>query len=261
MRRSVAGLDAPSRPKTGFGDAAFDADNDGLLDLFVTNGHVDDRPWANSPMAQTPLLFRGAGRGRFEQIRGDRAGSYLSRKVVGRGVAAGDLDNDGRVDLVVVHRDAPAVLLRNQTPGGHWLGIKLKGTRSGRTPVGARVSCRIKDKTMVRFVTSGTGYLSAHDPRVWFGLGPETTVESLKVEWPSGLVQTWSNLAADRILEIVEGQDEVRELVRKGESGPGARLRDRSSSMTRHESIGVGADDLTAVAGGERLEDAVGDCR
>ena len=160
-----AGLDAPSRPKTGFGDAALDADNDGMLDLFVANGHVDDRPWANSPMAQTPLLFRGAGRGRFEQIRGDRAESYLSRKVVGRGVAAGDLDNDGRVDLVVVHRDAPAVLLRNQTAGGHWLGIKLKGTRSGSTPVGARVSCRTKDKTMVRLVTSGTGYLSAHDPQ------------------------------------------------------------------------------------------------
>ena len=73
---------------------------------------------------------------------------------------------------------------------------------------------------MVRFLTSGTGYLSAHDPRVWFGLGPETTVESLKVEWPSGLVQTWSNLAADRILEIVEGQDEVRESVRKNRRSP-----------------------------------------
>ena len=130
-------------------------------------------------------------------------------------MAAGDLDNDGRVDLVVVHRDAPAVLLRNQTTGGHWLGITLKGIQSGPTPVGARVSCRVKDKTLVRFLTSGTGYLSAHDPRVWFGLGPETTVESLKVEWPSGLVQTWSSLAADRVLEIVEGKDEVRESVRK----------------------------------------------
>jgi hypothetical protein len=71
---------------------------------------------------------------------------------------------------------------------------------------------------MVRFVTSGTGYLSAHDPRLWFGLGPETKVDSLKAEWPSGLAQAWNNLAADRIMEIVEGQDETRESLRKNDA-------------------------------------------
>jgi tetratricopeptide (TPR) repeat protein len=219
-----AGLDAPSRPKTGFGDAALDVDNDGLLDLFVANGHVDDRPWANSKMAQAPLLFRGRGLGRFEVVRAESPSSYLARTVVGRGVACGDLNNDGRLDLVVVHHDAPAALLKNQTPAGHYLGVRLRGTRSGRTPIGARVSCRTRSASATRCLTSGSGYLSAHDPRLWFGLGEAVQVESLEVTWPSGRVQSWRNLDVDRIVEIEEGQAEIRELGVGGKrrSDPGA---------------------------------------
>jgi tetratricopeptide (TPR) repeat protein len=217
-----AGLDAPSRPKTGFGDAALDADNDGTLDLFAANGHVDDRPWANSPMAQTPLFFQGRGGGRFSVVRPEVSTSYLARQVVGRGVARGDLDNDGRPDLLVVHRDAPLALLANRSPGGHWLGVKLRGTRSGRTPTGARVTCRTRSSTLVRWVTSGTGYLSAHDPRLWFGLGSNTMVESLEVRWPSGRVQLWTQVAGDRILEIEEGREAIGEAIRNRKSGPGS---------------------------------------
>ena len=110
-----AGLDAPSRPKTGFGVAALDADGDGRLDLFVANGHVDDRPWANSRMAQSALFFWGRDGGRFD-VAARPESSYFARAVVGRGVAAGDLNNDGRVDLVVVHRDQPAALLVQSRP-------------------------------------------------------------------------------------------------------------------------------------------------
>ncbi len=209
-----AGLAAPSRPKTGFGDAAFDADRDGRLDLFVANGHVDHRPWANSPMAQTALFFWGRDRGRFE-VAGAAEPSYFVRRVVGRGVAAGDLDNDGRVDLLVIHRDAPAVLLWNRAQGGHWLGIQLRGTRSGRTPVGTRVTCQIGHRTQVRWMTSGTGYLSAHDPRLWFGLGDAAQVDRLEVRWPSGTVQSWTDLAANRILVIEEGKEIFRETGRR----------------------------------------------
>jgi tetratricopeptide (TPR) repeat protein len=205
-----AGLDAPSRPRTGFGDAALDADNDGRLDLFVANGHVDHRPWANSPMAQTPQFFWGRDSGHFALA--GRAGSsfdYFSRAVVGRGVAAGDLNNDGRVDLVVIHRDAPAVLLWNRAEGGHWLGLQLRGTRSGRTPVGARVTCRAGARTIVRWLTSGTGYLSAHDPRLWLGLGSAARVDRLEIRWPSEAIQSWTDLPADRVLAIEEGIQEI----------------------------------------------------
>ena len=123
----MSNLAAASRSRTGFGTVAFDADNDGNLDLFMANGHTDDQPWFNTPMAQTAQLFVGRGQGRFEIASGDIS-PYFSRPFVGRGVAAGDLDNDGSVDIVVVHRDAPAAVLSNRTRGGHWIGLKLRGT-------------------------------------------------------------------------------------------------------------------------------------
>jgi tetratricopeptide (TPR) repeat protein len=203
------GLDGPSRPVTGFGTAALDADNDGRLDLFVANGHVDDRPWVGHPMAQRPHLYVGRAGGGYELAGAASAGAYFARSCVGRGVAAGDLDNDGRVDLVVVHRDAPASLLRNVSRAGHWVGLRLKGNGSGGPPVGTRAACRAGGKTAVRWVTSGTGYLSQGDDRLWFGLGRNTAVESLEIRWPSGNVQRWEGLAADRLFEIREGGEPV----------------------------------------------------
>jgi hypothetical protein len=206
-----ANLAAPSRARTGFGTVALDVDNDGNLDLFVANGHTDDQPWVNIPMAQTPQLFLGRGRGRFELA--DPEGSpYLARPAVGRGVAAGDLDNDGRVDLVVVHRDGPAALLYNRTSSGRWLGLRLFGTRSGRTPVGTRVACRAGGRSSVRWLISGTSYLSSSASRLWFGLGSARRVEHLEVHWPSGRVQAWSDLPADRILDLREGENPVDRL-------------------------------------------------
>ena len=205
----AANLAASSLSKTGFGTVAFDVDNDGTLDLFVANGHTDDQPWYNTPMAQSAQLFLGRERGRFE-LASPEVSPYFSRPVVGRGVAAGDLDNDGRVDLVVVHRDAVAAVLRNGTRGGHWLGLRLRGTRSGTSPVGARVVCQAGGRSRVRWLTSGTSYLSSSDPRLWFGLGSAPKVEHLEVRWPSGTVQTWSDVAADRILDLQEGDDKPR---------------------------------------------------
>lgn len=199
----AAGLYAPSIPMTGFGTAAMDVDNNGDLDLFVANGHVDDQPWINSPMGNLPHLFLNRGDGRFA-LADPQTMPYLAQPVVGRGVAMGDLDNDGRVDLVVVHRDRPAVLLHNQTPGGHWLGLRLIGSRSGRTPIGARVTCRAGGRERVHWLTSGTSYLSAHDQRLHFGLGPTDRVESVEVRWPSGHVQRWQDLPIDQVHELRE---------------------------------------------------------
>ncbi len=203
-----AGLDAPSRPKTGFGDAALDGDNDGLLDLFVANGHVDNRPWANSPMAQRALFFWGRNQGRFVVAEATES-SYFAHPFVGRGVAAGDLNNDGRVDLVVVHRNAPSAILWNRARGGHWLGLKLRGTRSAKTPVGARITCRAGGRCITRWLTGGTGYLASHDTRLWLGLGTAASVDCLEITWPSGLVQSLTNLAADRVLEIDEASARI----------------------------------------------------
>jgi tetratricopeptide (TPR) repeat protein len=199
----AANLAAPSRSKTGFGAVALDVENNGTLDLFVANGHTDDQPWFNTPMAELAQLFLGREGGRFE-LAGSEVGPYFSRPVVGRGVAAGDLDNDGRVDVVVVHRDGPAALLHNVTRGGHWLGLRLRGAKSGRTPIGARVVCRAGGRSWTRWLTSGTSYLSASDPRLWFGLGSAAKIEQLEVRWPSGALQTWANLPADQILDIQE---------------------------------------------------------
>ncbi|MGE3819268.1 MAG: FG-GAP-like repeat-containing protein [Isosphaeraceae bacterium] len=205
---AAAGLDAPSRPFTGFGAAAFDADADGRIDLFVTNGHVDDQPRIGQPMAQPPQFYRGTPGGRFQVVEASPPGGYFARRFVGRGAAAGDLDDDGKVDLVVVHRDGPAALLRNVTPGvGHWLSVRLIGGRSGTSAVGARLSCQADGRTIVRHVTAGTGYLGAHDPRPHLGLGRASVVDVLEVTWPSGLRQRWTNLPADRTITIREGEE------------------------------------------------------
>ena len=203
-----AGLDATGRTTTGFGAVALDAENDGRLDVFIANGHVDHRPWAHHPMAQRPNLYRSRAPGRFE-LAPPSIGPYFARDVVGRGAAAGDLDNDGRVDLVVVHREAPAGVLRNATEGGHWVGLRLVGEKSGKTPVGARVTCLAGGRTSTRWLTSGTSYLSSNDPRIFFGLGGDRTIDRLEVRWPSGLVQGWSGVAADRLLLLGEGHDPV----------------------------------------------------
>ena len=201
-----AGLDSNGRVFTGFGANAIDADNDGLLDLFIADGHVDDRPWVNHPMAQLPIFYRARSLARYEQAP-TSVGPYFARPAVGRGSVAGDLDNDGRVDLVVVHRDKPAALLHNTTPGGHWAGFRLVGgPKSGKTPVGARITCRAGGRTAVRWLTSGTGYLASSDPRLWFGLGTASAIDRLEVRWPSGAVQSWDRLPIDRILTLREGQ-------------------------------------------------------
>jgi enediyne biosynthesis protein E4 len=203
------GLLAPSRSVTGFGTVALDADNDGRLDLFAANGHVDDMPWQNRPMAELPHFYQSVASGRFERAEAAMTGAYFTRPVVGRGAAVGDLDNDGRLDIVVVHRDAPLALLRNVSDAGHVLGLRLRGKASASMPVGACVTCRVAGRTMVRWVTAGTGYLSAHDSRLWFGLGTSSSVDALEVRWPNGVAQKWSGIIGDRIIEIREGQEPV----------------------------------------------------
>jgi hypothetical protein len=116
------------------------------------------------------------------------------------------------MDLVIVHRDGPAAILHNQSNGGHWLGVQLRSKQYATRPIGARVTCQAGGRSMVRWITSGTSYLASSDPRIFFGLASSAMVEELKVRWPSGREQSWSNLAADRIIELGEGSDVVATL-------------------------------------------------
>lgn len=202
----AARLAAPSVAVTGFGVAAEDLNNDGYLDLFVANGHVDDQPWVNSPMAQRPLLFLGGEGGRFELADSSSSSPYLGRPVVGRGVAAGDLDGDGKVDLVVVHRGAPAALLRNETPGGHAIEIDVRGAVGQGTPIGAVVTVETAGRVQVRPLTSGTGYLSQHGSRLHFGLGAADSVDRIEVRWPDGTSRTFPDAPANRLLKAWRDQ-------------------------------------------------------
>ena len=149
----------------------------------------------------------------------DRAGPPFQAQRVGRALAAGDLDNDGRVDLVMACLDEPLMYLHNRTDGGHWLALRLEGTASNRDAVGARVAVTAGGRTRVAWRIGGGSYQSAADPRLHFGLGAADRVEAIEVRWPSGLVQSWSGLPGDRLLNLTEGRDPAA-------GPPGGRVRD-----------------------------------
>jgi hypothetical protein len=198
----VSGIAAIGRIYVGFGTAFLDVDLDGREDLVIANGHVI----RHSPrLRQKPVLLRNEGGGRFQEIT-ERGGPYFGKGHIGRGLAAGDLDNDGRPDLVVSHVNAPVVLLRHEAASDHhWLGIELVG-RDNRDVVGAKLVLGAGNQRQTRFAQGGGSYLSSGDRRHLFGLGSATKIDGLTVVWPSGRTQQWDGkqLAVDRYHRIVE---------------------------------------------------------
>src|SRR5262249_45890536 len=156
---------------------------------------------------QKPVLFRNEGGGKFKVITG-RGGPYFRQHHPGRGLAVGDLDNDGRPDLVVSHVNEPVAILRNVAggdgPRNHWLGVELAG-KAHRDVVGARLILEVDGQRLTQFAKGGGSYLSARDPRHLFGLGQATRVGRLTVEWPSGHADHWDgkDLAVDRYWRLV----------------------------------------------------------
>jgi hypothetical protein len=198
-----SGLAGATLFRLGFGAAAFDADADGRLDLAMANGHVsDERP--ESPYEMPPQLLLGGPRGRLIDVS-DAAGPPWGRAGIGRGLAVGDLDDDGRLDVVIVLQNAPAIVARNTTDGGRWLRLKLEGVASNRDAAGAVVTVRADGKTQKAWRVGGGSYLSSSDPRVHFGLGAAAVVDELSVAWPSGRVDTYRDLAANAFYVIREG--------------------------------------------------------
>ncbi len=210
-RSPASGLAAPTRFVLGFGLAALDANNDGRVDLLQANGHVNDyRP--NTPYGMPAQLFLGAPSGRLVDVSA-RAGPGLMTPRVGRGLAVVDLDNDGRLDALLVSHGAPLALLRNQTPSpGHFLTLSLEGTATNRDGVGARVEVTAGGRTQVATRFGGGSYLSASDPRLHFGLGPASKVDRVDVAWPSGRKDRFEGLAADKGYRLREGDPSPKAL-------------------------------------------------
>jgi hypothetical protein len=192
---------------SGFGTRFIDYDNDGARDIFMANGHVLDnieRYHANTRYAEPKLMFRNAGRGILENVS-DQFGADFQLPRVSRGAAVGDFDNDGDLDILVSNNGQPAQLLRND--GGnanHWLEILLIGTRSNRDGVGARVKLTAGNLIQYDQKKGGMSYQSAQDPRLHFGLGSYTQVDSLELIWPSGNVTRLANIKSDQIIAIQE---------------------------------------------------------
>ncbi len=203
-RAAAAALAAPTRFVLGFGLAALDANNDGHLDLAQANGHVDDyRPAV--PYLMPAQLFLGDGAGKLVDVS-DRAGMPWRRPRLGRGLAVGDLDNDGRSDVLIVAQNAPLALLHNQSASpNHFVTLALEGTASNHDAVGARVAVTVSGKTQVAMRFGGGSYLSASDHRLHFGLGPAQKVDRVEVTWPTGRRDCYQGLAADAGYRLREG--------------------------------------------------------
>jgi hypothetical protein len=211
-RSAASGLGAPSLPATGFGTALLDVDNDGWLDLIVANGAVkmiEEQALAGDPfpLKQPNQLFRNRGDGTFDDTSA-QAGRVFALEEVSRGVAVGDVDNDGRSDVLLANNNGPARLLHNRAGTGNaWLGLRLLTSDGGRDALGARVAVvRGDGSTLWRRAASDGSYLSASDPRVLVGLGDDPEIAAVHVVWPDGRTETWTDLKAGRYHTLIAGR-------------------------------------------------------
>ncbi len=194
-----AGVAQASRNSLGFGCIFLDADLDGRLDLLAVNGHIDETVRnirSNIGYAQPPHLFLNDGRGGFRDVA-KQAGADFAAPKVGRGAAYGDFDRDGDLDILITTNQGPAALYRNDVTNGHRsIRIRLIGTKSNRDGIGAMVRLSTPDGVQTRMVKTGSSYLSQSELPLTFGLGKRDKVDRLVIEWPSGRVEEYKNLAA-----------------------------------------------------------------
>ena len=203
----IAGLREPGWKMLGFGTQFLDADLDGRLDLVVANGHVDDLSKLGQSYRMRPQLMHNRGGGRFVEIDSESLGDYFGKPLLGRGLARGDFDRDGRPDFAVSHLDDPSAVLANRTEAaGHWLAIRLVARRSARDAIGAEVTVRSGSMRSVHQLTAGDGYQASNQRGLVIGLGSSSRVEELTISWPSGETTRIVDLEPDGEVVVVEGQ-------------------------------------------------------
>lgn len=207
-RTTESGLAQMTHAFVGWGAHFLDYNNDGRLDLVMVNSHLNEvieRTRNDVSYREPPLLLRNAGGGKFENVA-KLAGPVFQQKFRARGLAVGDIDNDGRSDVIFTRLDDAPVLLRNTwTKAGSWIGLQLEGTRSNRDAIGAKVVIQAGPQKLVRWVEGGGSYLSSHDKRLIFGLGPNASKEVIaEITWPNGQIQTIRGLALSRYHKIIE---------------------------------------------------------
>jgi enediyne biosynthesis protein E4 len=198
----------------GWGTMFFDFDNDGWPDLILANGHVYpevDTQHLGSDYHEPRILYHNNGSGKFLDISAS-AGPGITEPKASRGLATGDLWNDGKLSAVVTNMYAAPGLLVNQVRNGnHWIAVETKGSKSNRDGIGARVRVKVGGRILVDEVRSGSSYISNSDRRVHFGLGAVSKIDWVEIRWPSGLTETFENPKSDTILKLTEGSGKAAE--------------------------------------------------
>ena len=205
----VSGLQQPTLPYVGFSPLFLDYDNDGLLDIFSANGHPQDVIEIltdHETYGQRDQLFHNNGDQTYTDVS-DQLGDYSKEELVGRASAFSDYDNDGDIDIVIMNSNQKAILLQNEgVSKNNWLRIKLIGTKSNRDGIGSRVKVNTAGVEQIAEVKSGSCYASGSDIRLSFGLGKATIVDSIIVEWQSGIIQVLPDVNINQTLKIIESQ-------------------------------------------------------
>lgn len=211
-RTAMTGLVVPTMNRLAFGTIMADLNQDGLMEIFVANGHINSEEADGDGYGMRPQLFTYNGAS-WDDI-GNAAGDYFRHPVVGRGVATGDFDNDGGVDLCVVHHDAPVALLHNESESGKWLNVRPIGTSSSRNSVGTRIWATVDNETWMLELAGGTSYCSSMQGMLSFGFPSSAATCSLRIQWPGGRVTVKENVSLNQNVCVLEPAVDAQHAVR-----------------------------------------------
>jgi len=206
---SAFGLGKLNKQRLGFGASFLDANNDGWLDLFVANGHVQSYPpelERKTPFAQLPQVFLNQAGRRFEEVS-NTSGPYFQERIVGRSSAIADFDRDGKTDLAVQHLNGLAAILRNQTKNcGNAISIELTGVKSDRDAIGAVIEAWVGARRIVRLCNGSTSYLASDERRIHIGIGDEVQADTVTIKWPAGTQESWTSVRSGIVYRMIEGR-------------------------------------------------------